>query len=131
MLYRIYRNQFWILTSLETFSVGILALVMDYFHTGDIPPLFAAFNPPYMPWLMIIIGIYSLIMSTKKVNAVIVVGNAFIWGFIAFTSIFEAVFGHSNFVVIPGMLAVVSIIILLRIIFNAIKIELESKVVSS
>jgi len=127
LLRKIKENKSWIVTSSETLAMGAWIIFVDLMHARDVPPMLMAFRPPYMPWIMIVIGLYSLIVATKTINLGVVLGNAFVWSFIAISSVLEAVTDQTPLIVIPGMLAIVSLGILWRIFSGASKIEIERK----
>ena len=125
---QIYKNQFWFLTGIETLSAGILTIAIDWKFDENIPYLLKAFDPPYVPWLMLTIGLYSLISAIRKLTILTIVGNAVIWAFIATTSILEAIIvWGSPLILMPALLSTISVVIVLRVLFNASKTKMSGK----
>lgn len=118
------KNQFWFLTSLETFSVGSVLFWADLVFDDHLPRFLVAFNVPFIPFWMVIFGGYSLIFSIKKMNVIVVFSNLVIVAFISISSILEIFAAKGAFVVLPAVVSAYSLILVLRILFEASKLKL-------
>lgn len=124
---KILKNEFWVHTSIETFVIGAILLVIDIFNEDRLPFLLNAFDPPYLAIIMTVFGFYSLIVSMTEINFLVIVGSAAIWAFVGIGSFLEIFNQESRFFVMPSLLTAISVVIISRILFNAYKTTLQTR----
>lgn len=126
--HRLYRLQFWALLYVQTILVGCVLLGIDYFYDGHIPQLLNTLDFPYFGLIMIVVGCYALMRLTFfRIDMVSILGSAAIWMYICLSTIQDLMDPHRPLLGLSAALGVMALMLCLRILGEASKLDLRKE----
>lgn len=116
---KILKYDFWFFNSIETILLGLSLVWLDYVYDGHMPFMFNTFSPPYFGFIMIGIGLLTLISVLRKINIITVILLAINWSYVFMITIIDVTNPRFPLDALTVMLSIVSFITCIRILFNA------------
>ncbi|AHV82964.1 hypothetical protein P078_001 [Lactococcus phage P078] len=116
---KILKYDFWFFNSIETMLLGLSLVWLDYIYDGHMPFMFNTFSPPFFGIIMIGVGLLTLISVLQKINIITVILLAINWSYVFMTTIIDITNSRFTLDALTVMLAIVSCITCIRILFNA------------
>lgn len=116
---KILKYNFWFFNSIETILLGLSLVWIDYIYNGHMPFMFNTFSPPYFGFIMVTVGVLTLFSVLRKINIFTVILLAITWSYVFMIAIIDVTNPRSPFDALTVMLAIVSFMTCIRILFNA------------
>lgn len=110
--------QTWTILFLETSLVGVALVYLDivYHDKDSIPNLLSTTNFPFFGFLMIAVGVYSMIQMFWRINMIVIVSNAVLWMYIAATCTMDVLDPTTPIYGFTLIMTIISLMICLRIL---------------
>lgn len=126
MLKKLFKYRFWLFVYLDTLAIGIALIGFDFIYDDRLPYLMQSFLPPYLGFIMLTTGIFSIIeILFKRLTKFSIVVHSMIWSFICVGSILDLVTTGHTYTGASLILGILSLILSIKILVEATAVHIK------
>lgn len=126
MLKKLFKDRFWLFVYLDTLAIGIALICFDFIYDDRLPYLMQSFLPPYLGFIMLAAGIFSMIeILFKGPTKFSIVVHSMIWSFICVGSILDLVTPDHTYTGTSLILGILSLLFSIKILVEATAVRIK------